>query len=222
MKISLLVITCLAVGKVISGGGYACTQYLKDTSAFYYLNKISKDPNDPYIVENLRLVLNGVNHMGTLKFNICEKVTKPVECEGNDEESTGYLITDEKKCFKFSAAKMTKWVISSLEGKKLPDGIKIVSDNSQYDGVHMDVHYRLVCDTAKEKPEFKAEQRAEVIIVNLESNVACGRDLLGPFPDLLSNKYVIYPAMIILGLIFTFVGIKVYKVLIVLLGFLLG
>lgn len=222
MKISLLLLILGLASFTLGGGGYSCTQFLQDTGSFYYLNSISREPSNPYIVENMKLVLNGTNHTGTLKFNICEKVDKPSECESNDEESTGYLVTDDKKCFKFSATKMTKWIITSLEGKKLPDGIKIVSDNSGYNQVHMDVQYRLICDSSKSEPTTKAEQLADIVDITMVSSVACGRDLLGPFPDLISNKYVIYPIMIVMGLIFVFAGIKVYKALIVILGFAFG
>lgn len=222
MVFRLSLVLAILAGHAFAQCGYGCTQYLKDTSAFYYLNTVSRESNNPYTVPEFEAVINGEKHTGKLQFNICDKVVKPAQCAGTEEESTGYFLVGEDKCFQLSAAKMTKWKISSLEGNKLPDGIKITTDNSSYKKLELEVEYKLICDKDARTPAIEAMQKGDIVHIQLKSETACGRDLLGPFPDLLSNPYIIYPAMIIIGLILAPFGIKVYRSILVFLGFIAG
>lgn len=217
-----VVVVALLGSCVMSQCGYSCTQYLKDTSAFYYLNSISRHESNPYTVSDFEAIIDGEKLTGRLQFNICDRMAKPPQCQGDDESSSGYFLVGTDKCYQLSASKMTKWKITSLEGKKLPDGIKITSTNTDYKKLKVEVEYKLICDKKATTPTIIAVQKGDTIHIDFKSETACGRDLLGPFPDLISNPYIVYPFMIIIGLILVPFGIKVYRPLLVLLGFIAG
>lgn len=171
-------------------------------------------------------MVNGTEHEGTLLFNICDKVDRPDNCNAPDEESSGFFVaTDNKTCIALSSSKTTEWKIESLEGRKLPDGIKVTARNTDTykDMFPIDAQFLLQCVRDLSSPTITFdEQKAGTLVIKVKSMHACGRDLLGPLPDILNNKMIIYPAMIILGLILLPFGIQVYRAIIVIIGFILG
>lgn len=141
----------------------------------------------------------------------------------NDDDSTGYFIADDKSCFPLSSEVATKWTIQSLEGKRLPDGIRITGDNNMVRNLYpLDVLYRLECNRDSGIPEFRAEQNSETVLITMKTKDACGRDILGPVPIWLKDSSLIPPLIIVLGLILLPFGIKVYRQLIVIISFVLG
>jgi len=172
------------------------------------------------------VLLNGTEVLGTLLFNVCDKVARPAGCTAPDEESAGYFLSaDNKTCLALSSSKTTEWKVESLEGRKLPDGIKVTANNTDRyrDLFPLDAQFALHCVRDLSNPVVSLEeQKAGTLMIRVKSPHACGRDLLGPLPDLLNNKLVVYPAMVVLGLILLPFGIQVYRAIIVLVGFILG
>lgn len=176
------------------------------------------------MITNATLFLNSTMHTGTIQFNICEKVAKPTACNDlEDKDSTGYFITSDDQCFVLTSSKDTNWKISSLEGGKTPDGIKFFANNDNLRTAHhWDVSYKLVCKQEAKEPTVTASSELSLLTITMESQTACGKDLLGPFPELLKNPYIIYPIVFSVGLALAGVGIIIYKYLFALIAFISG
>jgi len=222
--VSILGLTILGLAsRVLAGCGYTCQQSLKDTQSIYYLNKLNREESNPYKVKDIVASIKSEAVKGVLSFNICGEVNVPEGCNSENLQASAYFLAEDGRCIAMSSSADTNWKIESLEGKKEPDGIKFTADNSKNrDRLPNDIQYQLFCDREKITPVFTAEQKGSFIVVSMRAKDACGKDLIGPLADIFGNPYIVYPAMIVLGLILGPFGIRVYRGIIAIVGFLAG
>lgn len=158
-------------------------------------------------------------------FNICGVRAPPAGCPA-DYNSVGYLKYD-SQCVALSKGKgeqTTQWSYDAFNPEnKEEDGIKVIGKNSDAQAPY-DVVFAFKCDdTVDGDPSFDiAQPSADRLMVTVRHKKSCGLDFIGPFNFMTHYKWGIIFVGIVVGACMCFLGIRIFKYSLAILGFLVG
>ena len=158
-------------------------------------------------------------------FNICGVRNSPNGCP-SDYNSVGYLMYD-GNCFALSKSKgdnPTQWSYDAFNpGNKDEDGIRVIGKNTDIRAAY-DITFAFQCDsTIKDDPSFHVSQPGTAsLMITVKHAKSCGLDFIGPFNFLAHYKWGIIFIGVVMGFALCFMGIRIFKYSLAILGFLVG
>jgi hypothetical protein len=138
----------------------------------------------------------------------------------------GYL-TYNSKCYALSKAKndqTTAWTYEAFNpDNKDEDGIKVIGKNSDPQAPY-DIVFAFKCDnTVTDDPTFEYSQPAtDRLMLTIKHKKSCGLDFIGPLNFMTHYKWGVIFAGVLLGSCLCFMGIRIFKYSLAIIGFLVG
>lgn len=165
---------------------------------------------------------------GRIIFKVCSPISEvkiPKQCPIN-QKSTAYFIDNNNKCSVLTPS--TKENKVDWSHKTSGNTTKLMYDNSKLDKTiyPYKIEISLVCDDLDKngtiKDIFTYSIQDKIISATIVSEKACGYDLDELLEYFYDNKWYIAPVLIILGALLALAGVRLFKIGLFIVGFLLG
>lgn len=185
----------------------------------------SLDTDKPFVGElkSTSGVLQGKVH-----FNVCSPIKAdkiPAGCPV-EKQSSVYFVDTANKCFALTPRKgdkVGKW--SHITSEKLTNLIYNNSELPQTE-VPYKTSFQLLCDDKDKEGKvadiFSYTLENNLIIIGITSEKACGYDLDELLEFFSDNKWYIGPVFVIFGALLALAGVRLFKVALFIVGFILG